>query len=99
MRLNDQEIVTIRAVVRRLLGTESRVSLFGSRTDDSARGGDLDLLVDVGYALDNRAATASRLEAELQLALGDQKIDVIVVDPTVRHAEIHESARSSAIPL
>ncbi len=99
MRLSSEEIATIRTVVHRLLGEGARVSVFGSRTDDSVRGGDLDLLVDVDRALTNRASAASRLEAELQLAMGDQKIDVILVDPTVGPEFVHDSLRRNAIAL
>ena len=99
MRLTNDEIAKIRAVVRQTLGERARVSVFGSRTDDSARGGDLDLLVEADRALANRAAAASRLEAELQLALGDQKIDVILIDPTVRQGALHASARRGAVAL
>lgn len=99
MRLTDEEIAMIRTVVCRELGERARVSVFGSRTDDFVRGGDLDLLVESDQAMANRAAAASRLEAELQLALGDQKIDVILIDPTLAQGALHLSARRNAIPL
>lgn len=99
MRLTNDEIATIRAVVRQILGERARVSVFGSRTDDSVRGGDLDLLVQADRALAKWAAAASRLEAELQLALGDQKIDVILIDPTVRQDALHASAQRGAVAL
>ena len=39
MRLTAAEHTTIRETVRSLAGTQTRVRLFGSRTDDSAKGG------------------------------------------------------------
>ncbi len=99
MRLTNDEIAKIRAVVQQALGERARVSVFGSRTDDSVRGGDLDLLVEADRAVANRAAMASRLEAELQLALGDQKIDVILIDTTVHQGALHASARRGAVAL
>ena len=45
MRLTPWERSTIRDTVRAVVDEHARVRLFGSGTDDSARGGDIDLLV------------------------------------------------------
>ena len=45
MRLTPWERLTIRDTVRTVVGEGARVRLFGSGTEDSARGGDIDLLV------------------------------------------------------
>jgi len=41
MRLAPDQIQTIQGEARRLLGQEARVWLFGSRTDDAGRGGNI----------------------------------------------------------
>jgi predicted nucleotidyltransferase len=99
MRLTDRQTRIIGDTVRAALGPRARVWLFGSRVDDAERGGDIDLLVDVDRPLANRAAAASRLAAELQLALGDQRIDVIVVDPHTAPQPIHTRARRQGVRL
>ena len=99
MRLTSQQIATIRQVVAEQLGSDARVLLFGSRVDDAARGGDIDLLVETERGLANRAAEASRLAAKLQLALGDQRIDVLIIDPTTRLQPIHRAARETGVAL
>lgn len=99
MRLTDRQSRIISETVRAALGPETRVWLFGSRVDDAERGGDIDLLVDVDRPLANRAASASRLAAELQLRLGDQRIDVILVDPDTVPQPIHTIARQQGIRL
>ena len=99
MRLAPEHAAAIREVVRETLGPDVRVRLFGSRVDDAARGGDIDLLVEVGYALENRAATASRLAALCQMRLGDQRIDVVLVDPSTVPQPIHARAREEGILL
>ena len=99
MRLTSQQIATIRQVVAEQLGSDARVLLFGSRVDDAARGGDIDLLVETDRELANRAAEASRLAAKLQLLLGDQRIDVLIIDPTTRLQPIHRAARETGVAL
>lgn len=56
------------------------VRLFGSRLDDAARGGDIDLLVELPTALapDALVDRRNRFIARLYRALGEQRIDVIV---------------------
>lgn len=99
MRLTPHQARTIRETVAAALGPGTRVALFGSRTDDQARGGDLDLLVEVDRPLENRAATASRLAAQLQIRLGDQRIDILLIDPRTTPQPIHEVARRQGIAL
>ncbi|MDN5849200.1 MAG: nucleotidyltransferase domain-containing protein [Nitrococcus sp.] len=99
MRLTSEQVRVIRAKVHAAFGASTRVYLFGSRLDDAARGGDVDLYVEVFHLVQNRAAAASRLTAELQLALGDQRIDVLVSDPNTPRQPIHEAARAKGIEL
>jgi len=77
MRLTLGERHTITSILRRYFGAQAEVLLFGSRVDDSQKGGDIDLLVDTTQ---NDDVFRKKLLAlsELQLALGDQKIDLIV---------------------
>jgi predicted nucleotidyltransferase len=99
MRLTDEESRAIRNCVERRLGPGARVWLFGSRTDDSRRGGDIDLLVETPQPVANAFRESIWLETDLQIALGDQKIDVILVDPRTTPAPIHRIARSTGIEL
>ncbi|MBN2702400.1 MAG: nucleotidyltransferase domain-containing protein [Methylothermaceae bacterium] len=99
MRLSPGQRDTIRKIVKSAFGRGARVFLFGSRLDDVARGGDIDLYVEVDYLLPNRAAAASRLIAELQRVLGDQSIDVVLVDPGTQPQPVHEIARRQGVAL
>lgn len=99
MRLTEQQRRIIVENTARIFGPQARVRLFGSRVDDNARGGDIDLCVEVDRVLANRAAAVSRLIAELQLGLGDQRLDVIIVDPATAPQPIHEQARRHGIVL
>lgn len=99
MRLTSEQAKLICQTAQLAFGPAVRVRLFGSRADDSARGGDIDLYVEVDQALPNRAAAASRFAAALQLGLGEQHIDIILVDSETPPQAIHDVARRQGIAL
>lgn len=99
MRLAQSQIDTIVKLAHEQFGSSVRVWLFGSRTDDSKRGGDIDLLVEVDHALDNRMLAAARFDAALQMALGAQKFDVLLRDSASEPQPIHAIARAEGVEL
>ncbi|HWP00553.1 MAG TPA: nucleotidyltransferase domain-containing protein [Methylococcus sp.] len=99
MRLSPKTRQIIRETVREIFGPEGKVILFGSRTDDEARGGDIDLLVELPAPVTDRQRRTLQLCARLQLRLGDQPIDVLVIDPSTPRQAIHEHAMRTGIPL
>ena len=91
MRLSTKEITIIKQVVASLLGSDGvQVILFGSRVDDDAKGGDIDLLIETTAEQVSRVSTANRIAANLQVQLGDQRIDVLLVDPNTIIKPIHD---------
>ena len=99
MRLSTLASNAIRDTVRSVLGPDARVCLFGSRTDDSAKGGDIDLLVESDTVVEQPVLAAARIGALLQMVLGDQRIDVLIAAPNVPERAIHQVARASGIAL
>lgn len=69
MRLCDLQVQTIRRLVRAYAGSDCRVYLFGSRTDDKARGGDVDLVVETPEPLPRRQRARLKMALESQLEL------------------------------
>jgi len=67
--------------------------------DDDAKGGDIDLYVELDEVQVNRAALASRIAASLQINMGDRKIDIILVDPNTTVQPIHAHAQHQGILL
>ena len=59
---------------------EGRLYLFGSRVDDSKRGGDIDLYIDLDYDLKIEEVLDKKTTFRLKLyeKIGEQKIDIIV---------------------
>jgi predicted nucleotidyltransferase len=49
MRLTAQQTAHILACTREILGHDASIIVFGSRTDDSKRGDDLDLLIETEH--------------------------------------------------
>jgi predicted nucleotidyltransferase len=53
MRLTNQEIRDIKESFHRVFGT-GKIYLFGSRVDDSSKGGDIDLFIELDTTLQLR---------------------------------------------
>jgi predicted nucleotidyltransferase len=99
MRLSQQTQQIIRDTVREVFGVEANVKLFGSRVNDDARGGDIDLLVELPSIIEEIERKTMQLTARLQLRIGDQPIDVLVVDSSTPRQSIHEQASITGIRL
>lgn len=100
MRLTADQIEAIKDAAREVAGPEARVWLFGSRVDDNARGGDIDLLVRTPRALENSTVAAALVGAKIQLKLRQQqKIDVLMVDPATTPQPIHAVALAEGVEL
>lgn len=65
MRLTDCQIQAICQLARELAGGESRVRVFGSRLDDTAHGGDLDLMLELSEPVDNPAFMSAQMSARV----------------------------------
>ena len=74
------------------LGDDCRVLLFGSRTDDGQRGGDVDLLVVSPRPVPDKAWFAARLADHAERLMGDRRVDVLLLDPTTAVQPVHAAA-------
>lgn len=99
VRLSAKEIEITRATVSRLFGDSTCIRIFGSRAREDEKGGDIDILIETERQLPDRVARACQLASELQMQLGDQKIDVIIIDPETREQPIHQIARQTGVVL
>lgn len=99
MRLTNAQQRHILSAARRWFGPEAVVRLFGSRVDDAARGGDIDLFIELDRSLPDKIEKTVRFEAELVRGLGDRKIDVLVRDAATSEQPIHRLARETGIVL
>jgi len=97
MRLTSEQITIIKNNVRCLYGNNSQVYLFGSRTDDDAKGGDIDLFIESNQ----KTTLMDKLELMtlLQLALGDRKIDLVIKDTSSKYQPIFDIAKTTGCLL
>lgn len=99
MRIDDKTREIIKSEVADQFGTDAVVRLFGSRIDDTQRGGDIDLLVDPCRPLENRIKEECRLSARLYIKLGGRKVDVLIRDTLKPLLPVHEQALRNGIIL
>jgi predicted nucleotidyltransferase len=101
MRLSSHDRLAIQRATAEVAGTDARVYLFGSRTRDDLRGGDIDLLVELPAprSTDERLQVSVRTAARLQRLIGERKIDVLVADPLTPETPLLRAAREQAIAV
>jgi len=92
MRLTDDQIDAVRRITCRVMGSQARVRVFGSRLDDTALGGDLDLMVELTEPVDNPALVAARLSGLVSRAMYGRKVDVLLSAPNLLRLPIHDVA-------
>jgi len=80
MRLASEEQSVIRRAIAQA-DANAQVYLFGSRADDTAKGGDIDLLV-----LSKKINIMAKLDilAQLHQQLGDRKVDIAIYPDAAR---------------
>ena len=85
MRLTAFEVNAIKQSAQEVFGPKVEVLLFGSRTDDEKKGGDIDLYI--------KAPTGNDLKHKIEFLvaleqkIGEQKIDVILAEDQNRPIE------------
>jgi len=102
VRFSPHEIQAIRSAATEALWPGTRVCLFGSRVDDAARGGDIDLLVQPPVAPEaaDGVARRQRLVARLYRLLEERRIDVVLDSPVPGPGEpFAHAARRRAVEL
>lgn len=80
MRLTDRQAELIRQCAEATYGEDAMVLLFGSRTDDSRKGGDIDLLLRVPEAV-RTLQNKLHFLVRLQRVLGERRIDAVYEEP------------------
>jgi len=99
MRINKQQQNEIKKNVCLLAGSQAIVTLFGSRVNDSKKGGDVDILVQLPTSIDNPALLAAKLSVRISNLMFGRKVDVILEAPNLDYQAIHKYAHLNGITL
>ena len=82
MRLTPRISYIIKSIIHESL-PKSEVFLFGSRVDDSAKGGDIDLLLLTDEKLP--LVSINRIRRLILNEIGEQKIDIVNFSKSISH--------------
>jgi predicted nucleotidyltransferase len=101
MRLTERQRQVLKEATAACFEPSATVRLFGSRVDDTRKGGDIDLLIET--AIDDPqliAAAYIRFVARLYRELGEQKVDVLIDYPgRTQRLPIYDVAREQGVTL
>jgi len=99
MRLSIEYIERLKRLAIEEAGQHGRLRLFGSRLDDAATGGDVDLLLELPTPVADPAPLVARMAARASRVLGGRKVDVILAAPNLKRLPIHEAAFQQGVLL
>ena len=92
MRLTDHQARSIRQLALEVAGTHARVRVFGSRLEDAARGGDVDLMLELPEPVANPALVAAQFSARVTRLMHGRRVDVLLTAPNLMRLPIHDMA-------
>jgi predicted nucleotidyltransferase len=93
MRIDHQTAKAIAKLAQEIFGQPVEVRLFGSRIDDQARGGDLDIYIESRSVVDQPAYLSSVLAARVSRLLNGRSVDVLLKAPNLKETAIHRIAK------
>jgi len=96
VRLTPAQIHEIIQTVSRLTDGTAEVFLFGSRLDDQARGGDVDLLIEIYTPLARVDRARIQMELESRVSL---PVDIVVQVRISAPTPFQRIARANAVKL
>lgn len=96
MRLLDSQVDNINGIVHKYADCDSLVYLFGSRVDNEARGGDVDLFIETATVVPR--IKRARLKIEIESAIG-LPVDLIVKLEGKAPTPFEKIVIKQAIPL
>lgn len=99
IRLTDFQISAIKQAFKECFTEQDHLWLFGSRTDLSKRGGDIDLYIET---TENDFTKVTKMRSsfitKLWIKIGEQKIDVVIKNDD-KELLIYKIAREQGIQL
>ena len=96
MRLKTEQITNIIEIVQAITPQPFQIRLFGSRLNDEAKGGDVDLLIDIPHLLGllQKAQLKNALESRLNLP-----VDLLIVQTGQKLSPFQQIAFEKSVLL
>lgn len=99
MRLTQAQQQAIKSASIAIFGDGVAVIVFGSRVDDDARGGDVDVMIKAPGPVADPALKTARLAAQLSRLMDGRKVDVLLQSEGLARLPIHTVAERTGVPL
>lgn len=96
MRLSIEDRNTIKKIISNYID-DSKIYLFGSRTDDTKKGGDIDIYVETNHNLTLKDEIKILTKLELNGIL--RKVDLVIKTPFKTHQNIYETISKTKVAL
>lgn len=94
MRLSPRELQALRAIIGEF-DPAGCLYLYGSRADDTRRGGDIDLYLQASRPIDLK----TRLSVQYRLELACDTVDLLIQNPGQPAQPIHQIAMEQGVLL
>ncbi|WP_375398492.1 nucleotidyltransferase domain-containing protein [uncultured Sphingomonas sp.] len=99
MRLKARDIEAIKKAARDVFGENASVRLFGSRTRDDLRGGDIDLLIEADASERSEWRRIGDFRDALFRHIDEQKVDVVLVERGKPPSSFAQMVAPSSVPI
>lgn len=99
MRITARQQTQIGQIIHQILGDDVDIRVFGSRLDDTAKGGDLDLYIKSPTPLAQPAATSAKIAGKISRLMHGRKVDVVLQAPNLKISSIHRIAEQQGQPI
>lgn len=96
MRLLDSQIENINQIVQKYIGSDCRIYLFGSRINNKARGGDIDLFIETSKIIPR--IQQARIKMELESTIG-LPVDLVIKYKGKAPSSFEKIIIEQAVPL
>ncbi len=97
IRLNEEEIQIIKNTAKRIFGENISIYIFGSRTDLTKKGGDIDILI-----ISNKEISLKKelkFLAELELQGIERKCDLLTINGNTKIKGIYKTAMETGVRI
>ena len=99
MRLSAETQTKLAQAIREAAPASRSIRLFGSRLNDEAKGGDIDLMVEFDQPVDHPALLAAALSVQASRVANGRQVDIVLKAPNLKELSIHRIAIATGVEI